>query len=293
MNLKAIVTDMDGTLLNSNSQIEKETREALIECQKKGIKLILASGRNYWRIQPYLDELEMEKYGGLLIEINGIGIYDVQKKERNILRQLSKEEVDSIFSYLMTLNAESMAIYDEGLFDYMPKHILDMKKELRKTMDLPEDYPWTAGSWSWFGDMRQGYPNQYYIKDVSEIDQPINKFQVLQEEAILDEIEKDLREKYQGQLEIFRSTQRQIELGPFGYTKGDTLLRIMNENNLTRDEVAIFGDGGNDISMLTKSDYSFAMGQAADSVKEKAAYVTTTNDEQGILHALKELKVIE
>lgn len=154
MNIKAIVMDMDGTLLNSKDKISPKTKDALIECQKNGIKIVLASGRNYGRIKPYLEELHLEEFGGLLIEINGIAIYDMSTNQRTILRQMHEDEVHPVFSYLMSLNAESIAVYDEGLFDYMPDHILTMKQKLRLSLDLPEDYPWTAGAWSWFWDMR-------------------------------------------------------------------------------------------------------------------------------------------
>ena len=164
MNIKAIVMDMDGTLLNSKDKISPKTKDALIECQKNGIKIVLASGRNYGRIKPYLEELRLEEFGGLLIEINGIAIYDMSTNQRTILRQMHEDEVHPVFSYLMNLNAESIAVYDEGLFDYMPDHILTMKQKLRLSLDLPEDYPWTAGAWSWFLDKRNDYPCQKYIE---------------------------------------------------------------------------------------------------------------------------------
>ncbi len=292
MKVKAIVMDMDGTLLDPKNEILPETLDALLECQKKGIRLVLASGRNYGRIQPYLNQLKLEQYGGLLIEINGIAIYDVQKKERHILRQLSKEEIQVIFTDLMSLNVETIAVYDDGLFDYMPESILKMKQDLRKTLNLPEDYPWTAGPWGWFTDMRNGYPKQKYIKDFDEIDCSINKIQVLQEEAILNEIMMILEEKYGEQFEFFRSAPKQIEIGPLGFSKGDTLLRIMKENQWTEKDILVFGDGGNDISMFQKTDYSIAMGQASDEVKRFAKYVTDSNEKNGIFHALKKFEVM-
>lgn len=292
MSVQAIVMDMDGTLLNSKDQIPSKTRETLIECQKKGIKVILASGRNYGRIKPYLDELEIKKYNGLLIEINGIAIYDFEKNERMILKQMQPDEVYPVFSYLMSLNAESIAVYDDGLFDYMPSKIYEMKKELRKTLELPEDYPWTAGAWNWFADMRTGYPRQKHIQCVNEIDCPINKFQILQEKAVLDEIEQQLIQKYSETFEVFRTTPRQIEMGPKGYTKGDTLSRIMKKYGWSKDEIFVFGDGGNDISMFKQTNYSFAMGQALNPVKKEAKYITLANDEEGIYVALKKFNVI-
>ena len=293
MKIKAIVVDMDGTLLNSKDKISPKTRDILIECQKNGIKVVLASGRNYGRIQPYLEELTLKKYGGLLIEINGIAIYDMSTNKRTILRQMHEDEVSPIFSYLMSLNVESIAVYDEGLFDYMPPSILKMKKELRKTLELPEDYPWTAGAWSWFADMRNGYPCQKYIEKVEEIDCPINKFQILQETDILNEVEELLIHKYGNNFEVFRTAPRQIEMGPKGYTKGETLSRLMENFGWSKDEVFVFGDGGNDISMFKQTNYSFAMGQALESVKNEAKYITLSNDEDGIYEALMKFNVIK
>lgn len=293
MNIKAIVMDMDGTLLNSKDKISPKTKDALIECQKNGIKIVLASGRNYGRIKPYLEELHLEKFGGLLIEINGIAIYDMSTNQRTILRQMHEDEVHPVFSYLMNLNAESIAVYDEGLFDYMPDHILTMKQKLRLSLDLPEDYPWTAGAWSWLWDMRNGYPCQKYIEKVEEIDCPINKFQILQETDILNEIEEKLIHKYGDHFEVFRTTPRQIEMGPKGYTKGDTLVRLMKNFGWSKDEVFVFGDGGNDISMFKQTNYSFAMGQALESVKNEAKYITLSNDEDGIYEALMKFNVIK
>lgn len=293
MNIKAIVMDMDGTLLNSKDKISPKTKDALIECQKNGIKIVLASGRNYGRIKPYLEELHLEEFGGLLIEINGIAIYDMSTNQRTILRQMHEDEVHPVFSYLMNLNAESIAVYDEGLFDYMPDHILTMKHKLRLSLDLPEDYPWTAGAWSWLWDMRNGYPCQKYIEKVEEIDCPINKFQILQETDILNEIEKKLIHKYGDHFEVFRTTPRQIEMGPKGYTKGDTLARLMKNFGWSKDEAFVFGDGGNDISMFKQTNYSFAMGQALESVKNEARYITLSNDEDGIYEALMKFNVIK
>ena len=70
--IKAIVMDMDGTLLDSNNKILPETKKALIDLEKKGVSLILASGRSYTRLLPYAKELEMDKYHGYLLEVDGI-----------------------------------------------------------------------------------------------------------------------------------------------------------------------------------------------------------------------------
>ena len=141
--------------------------------------------------------------------------------------------------------------------------------------------------------MRNGYPCQKYIEKVEEIDCPINKFQILQETDILNEIEEKLIHKYGDRFEVFRTTPRQIEMGPKGYTKGDTLVRLMKNFGWSKDEAFVFGDGGNDISMFKQTNYSFAMGQALESVKNEAKYITLSNDEDGIYEALMKFNVIK
>ena len=59
MVIKAIVCDMDGTLLNSNNNIDLQTLNKLKELQEKGIRLILASGRSYIRLLPHALSLDM------------------------------------------------------------------------------------------------------------------------------------------------------------------------------------------------------------------------------------------
>ena len=45
MEYKLIALDLDGTLKTTDNRISEKTRDALIECQKKGMRVILASGR--------------------------------------------------------------------------------------------------------------------------------------------------------------------------------------------------------------------------------------------------------
>lgn len=291
--IKAIVMDMDGTLLDPHNNILPETKQALLELEKQGVCLVLASGRSYMRLVPYAKELLMDQYGGMLLEVDGIATYSMIDHSRHIYRQMDLEEIRDVFMYLMDLECESMAVFDDGLFDYFPESLRSIKVELRKTMNVPEDFPWTAGPWAWLADMRDGYPKITYIKDVNEIHGKINKIQLMQEEDKIALIYQDLMEKFSDSFEIFRTCPRQLEILPKGYDKGKTLCRIMKDRGWSKDEVLVFGDGENDLSMFEVVEHSFAMGQAKDFVKEKAKYVTKSNVEQGILEALKKFELIK
>ena len=72
MNYKMIVLDLDGTLTNRDKVITDKTRQALMEAQKRGKKVVLASGRPTYGVVPLAEELELGKYGGCILSFNGL-----------------------------------------------------------------------------------------------------------------------------------------------------------------------------------------------------------------------------
>ncbi|MCF0258370.1 MAG: HAD family hydrolase [Erysipelotrichaceae bacterium] len=284
--LKAVVMDMDGTLLNEENKISNRTREYLISLQKKGVKLVLASGRSYTRLLPYARQLKMDEYGGWLIEVDGIAVYDVKNRERTKFRTMDPEEIRGVFTWLTGTTAESQAMFDDGLFDFIPDYAWELKKQIRRKQNLPEDFPWTAGPWGWLTDFRDGYPNIMYIKSADEISRPLNKIQLMDEEDRLEGIYRQLQEKFGHEFSIYRTTPRQLEILPLGFSKGRAVRNLMESQGWQRDEVAVFGDGENDVAMFDEADYSYAMDNAKEYVKQKARFVCPSNREDGIVQAL-------
>ena len=68
--------------------------------------------------------------------------------------------------------------------------------------------------------------------------------------------------------------------------------KVLKLLEITDDQIAVFGDGENDITMLQAFKYSFAMGNANDIVKQNASYVTDSIMEDGIYNALKKMNII-
>lgn len=290
--VRAVVLDMDGTLLNEHEQISDKTRDALIQLEKEGVKLILASGRSYTRLMPYAKELKMDEYGGYMIEVDGVALYDFDQNKRIKYHEMSPEELAGIFNWLTTQNAESQAMFDDGLFDYISPELYERKKELRKEKGLPDDFPWTAGPFTLLHDLRKGYPHIHYVKSAEEITCPINKIQIMQDEDEIASLYQRMDREWGKEFSIYRTTPKQLEVLPLGYSKGSTVARLMKEHGWNKDEVLVFGDGENDLSMFEVVDHSFAMGNAQDFVKAKAAHVAGSNREDGIVSGLQSLKII-
>lgn len=288
MAIKWIVMDMDGTLLNSENEISEETKRVLMECQKLGIKLILASGRSHRRLDRYAKELMMEQYAGYLIEVNGMAMKNVMSGERMIYKRLNREQSKTLFLNFKDQGFEIQGYLDDGIFDYIPASVFELKKKERMARQLDDDHPWTGGPWSLLADTRDGYPNIRYICDWTMFPQELNKFSLLQDPTKIEAIYPQIIEQFSNDYEIVRTCPGLIEINPKGISKGSALQRMMLENNIALDEVLVFGDGENDTDMFSKVQFSIAMGNAADYVKSKAYAVTKSNNEDGIATMIKQ-----
>lgn len=294
MAIKWIVTDMDGTLLNSNDRITDESREFLIACQKKGIRLILASGRSYVRLLPYAEQLKMREYDGCLIEINGLALNRLRTGERKVFSQLYRADIEVLFPFLQNEQVELQGYEDEALYYWIPEQHMPYKLAERKEKGYPEHHPLAASAWSWVisDDFAHNYPKLVEIHSMEELPFSINKLNCMDNPEKISRVYQALTERFGGKYEFTRTSPRLIETAPGGVTKGRTLSRFMAEEGIGPDEVMVFGDGENDTAMFRQVKYSIAMGNAADYVKEYAFDVTGTNDEDGVAAALKKYNVI-
>ena len=285
--IKAIALDMDGTLLNKDNKILDETKEVLRTLQRKGVRLILASGRSYNRLMPYAKELEMERYGGFLVEINGAAIYDLQQEKREVLAQLQVDEIHKIFHYFMKWDVEILAHVDDGMYDYMSERIHDEKAIYRKLHHIPDDCPWTPGPFDFVHDNRNGYPRHIYIKDPVEIQESVNKISVAYHEEVIQKIaaivEVELKDQYWSGL----TSPRWLEIMPLHVSKASGLQRVCERIGCDMKDLMAFGDAQNDIAMLEGVGVGIAMKNALESVKQHAKEVCDSNEENGIGKALQ------
>lgn len=71
MDYQVLVLDLDGTLTNSKKEVTPETKEALIDIQEMGKKVVLASGRPTKGVLPLAEQLRLSDYGSYILSFNG------------------------------------------------------------------------------------------------------------------------------------------------------------------------------------------------------------------------------
>ena len=100
-------------------------------------------------------------------------------------------------------------------------------------------------------------------------------------------MEQHWKKRLNGVLDVFRSEPYFLEVVGSQVDKGNTLAVIMEKEGIQTDEIVVFGDGVADVTMLQLADLGIAMGNAPDSVKRCADYVTLSNNEDGVAVAVE------
>ncbi len=101
-----------------------------------------------------------------------------------------------------------------------------------------------------------------------------------------------LLEEYAAHYQVIRHNDTTIELNPLGQDKGKAILDVCRILNVPVSDTIAFGDSANDLKMLRAAGTAVVMGNGADFVKAEADLVCPDLEEDGILEALKALRLI-
>ena len=80
---KLIAVDLDGTLLNSYSQVSEKNKQAIKNAKNKGIEVVLCSGRGFASVKSIANETEANNYA---VCGNGALVYNIKNQKMSICR---------------------------------------------------------------------------------------------------------------------------------------------------------------------------------------------------------------
>ncbi len=266
MTYKAIVLDLDGTLTNNKKEITPLTQEALMDAQRKGLRVILASGRPTYGIRPIADELEIGSHEGYVMAYNGGCVTKWADKTIIFNQTLDPSLVPVLF------NAAKGAPH--------PFEILTYQGESIAATNVDDKY---VRHEAFINKM----PLVQYDDFPNQVQPPVNKCLIVGDPTPLALLEKDLAASLQGKCSVYRSADFFLECVPCGIDKAASLSRLIKSLGLKREEVIAVGDGYNDISMIEYAGLGVAMANAASEVKARADFVTLSNEEDGVAHVIK------
>lgn len=263
--IKLLAFDIDGTLIpRGYTGLPTNTKETLLTMQHNGYKILLSTGRSSFFIQKdLLNTLHSDYYvtaNGTIVTDSNFNTLIKHPLDETIFYQLI--ELAKQYNIAIAFKFEkAIAIY-HNYKDYVatytngvehPDILIDNTKE--------NNYHLT-----------HGYPCDAFL---------IGDNDILRHIASL-----------VSSLEWVVAYDRAMEAYNKGVSKASGIEYVMNQLDLSWENVMAFGDSENDIEMLSKAGIGVAMGNGIDSVKAVANYITTNCDDDGISYALKHYGLI-
>ncbi len=264
MAVRLIALDLDGTLTNDKKQITEYTKKTLHEAAGKGIKIALASGRPTLGILPVAEELGLRQTGGYIIAYNGGHILDIGNGEDIFRAAFPKEFIRQAADYaaknhVPILSYDEKYILTEGPVDeYVMHEVINTGAQVKLVPDLPA-----------------------YLRF------PIVKMLICGNPDVLAAMESGMADHFRGSLDIYRAEPWFLEVMPRGINKAQGLKMLADHLGFTREDIMACGDANNDIPMLQQAKYSIAMANAVEGVKREAAFITRSNNEDGVAYAIR------
>lgn len=271
MKTKLIALDLDDTLLNHQQQISDENVEVLRECAKRGIYVVLCSGRAEAAILPFIKRLNLgdSEYGRYLIAINGCSIFDLKDN-----KQIFCKKVESDILVRTNQIAEENGLKTEV---YTPDTIYYREATEWTRMDVD-----MCGL---KGEEVEDYDN--FIK------KGFTKMLVPGEPEILLKLQDVLRKEFGEKAVIFTSKPYFLEILPPNCGKGEAISWLAEHIGIPQSSTMAFGDSMNDESMLRMCGYGVCMKNGLEEMKKIARFTTEkSNNESGIADFLKTHQVI-
>lgn len=264
MSIKLVAIDLDGTLLNSQHQITPAVKEAVIQAKNNDVHIVLASGRPFSGISPYLKELGLDNASDYCISNNGSVIHQANNGAHLIEDLLDFTDYQYFEALSREISVHMHALAQNTLFTanrhishytvhdafltnsplvYCPAN--EMNSDLQFTKIMMIDHPETLS-------VGIGY------------------------------IPEDVFENYS----LMRTSPYFLEISSKTASKGAALQKICEKLGITPDKVMCIGDQNNDIKMLQYAKVPVAMGNAIDAVRSIAKFITETNNNDGVALAI-------
>ncbi|UOB20399.1 Cof-type HAD-IIB family hydrolase [Macrococcus armenti] len=282
--VKLIATDMDGTLLNSAHEVSEENIKAIQYAQSKGVTVAIATGRAFYEANTPV------KPTGLKMPFICLNGAEVRDEDFNIIytSKLNNEQIKRITNVLKQHDLyyqvyTSARIYTE-----------DKEKDLHIYIDIAEKMGHTPDVEKIRRSIQKRIDNGS-LKEVQSYDEIYERdgeivLKFLAFSSDLDKIDaaKEALASYNS-LAVSSSSRGNIEITHNDAQKGIALQAICEQLNITMDEVMAIGDNLNDVSMLERAKYSFAMSNGAEEVKQVAKFIAGDNEESGVGRAIMQV----
>ena len=265
--MELFVTDLDGTLLNSNKEVSIKSTEILNKLIDNGVNFTVATARTPATVVDLLQDVNIKLPAVLM---NGVLLYDIKEEKYINIKEIGKDTVDKVFDVLNKFDKNAM------VYGIRNNHLWVYHKEF--------EYSWEYNFYKERADRKQ----KTFLK-VENYQECIN------ESKIINFIVFDKYEKIKGIYEELKKIDEiSVEYYEDIYEKGCYFLEAYSaeaskangikllSDYIEHDKLICFGDNLNDIPMFELADECYATANAVERVKEISTDVIGSCDEDGV-----------
>ena len=260
--IKCVVSDLDGTLLY-NGKVSDNNFRAIKLLKDNNIKFIIATGRNENELSLldlHGDKFPMVMINGALVKDENDLVISSTKINKNVLLDIYKIVSTYKIGTIIYTSSMRYVLYGKRLRDSFFSDIDPLRREI-------------------FGDTF--FNDLVDIDDYKDINEDIFKFEIMdaKDREMLAEIKKKFLE-IDG-LSITSSAGNNIEINDYTVSKYNGLKSFMNKFGYSKEEVAVFGDSDNDLSLFENMIETYAVNNASYNIKKNAKYIVDDCKDDG------------
>lgn len=257
--IKLIASDMDGTLLNDKDEIHEEFYQVFQELKKQNIIFAAASGRQYYNLAKRFEKIKDD-----MMFIAENGTFVVYKGEELLLNALDKETAIELIKIGRDIK-ESYVVLCGKKSAYIESKDERLIKEVEKY-----------------------YEEYKIVNDLTKVEDDILKVTIC-DFIGSEENSYTYYNDYKEKLQVSVSGQIWLDITDKGVNKGLAINKLQELLNIKHEETMVFGDYLNDLEMMESAYHSYAMENAHEDLKKVARFITKSNDESGVVHAINSI----
>ena len=268
MDIKIIATDMDGTLLDPQGQLDLPRLEKILDqLDQRGIRFVIATGNEVHRMRQLLKYL-VERV--VLVVANGARIFENDE----LLQAQTWDDamVDRALGHFKGRECQNQFVVTGMNGGFVKEGTVFTELDKFMTPEMIEKLY-----------QRMNFVNEFD----SNLFGGVLKMSMVVGEERSDSVLQEINDLFDGHVRAVSSGYGCIDILQDGIHKAWGLVELLKRWNLKPEQIMAFGDSENDIEMLELAGISYAMENAEEAVKEIATKVAPANSQAGVYQVLE------
>ena len=257
-----LVLDLDDTLLRQDHSISNRNKDLLIQAQKQGIKVVLASGRPTPAMTRYAKELNLAQYDSYMVSYNGGVVTSMKNNEVIFETSLTLDEIYSLYDFSVENKVHILTYSDKGVISETDSEYIDVELDLT------------------------GIPHHKVPSFKSEVTSAAVKCILLEHPDYLKEVEVKLKTE-RTDLSVMRSKPFFLEVMPQGIDKAASIGFLADKLGIHQSEVIAVGNAGNDLSMVQYAGLGIWVDNVSDDLRHHADFIVASNEDDGVAEVIE------